>query len=249
MKKLICLVLVVMMVLAMVPVFASEYSTDDYSWLDDMTIKQLKDLDVEIHKRISYEGFDLSDDSIDKEIDTPTNNEMSDTTEEELPVVGKWIIGDAYGQSYILLNPDYTGESGGTSNTNAIIETIAFNWEMQDNLINITRPDGVSYSLTLTDDNTLALTNNPSRVFVKAEEIEEKYVGTYVEVLADDTATLVIRSDGSATIRVAQTEYSCTCTQEGDILTFKQGNSTIIGVWENNTISMTFAGINLVFSR
>lgn len=38
------------------PVLAEVPGEADYSWLDDMSINQLKELDAEIHKRIPYEG-------------------------------------------------------------------------------------------------------------------------------------------------------------------------------------------------
>lgn len=57
----ICMVLVISFY-----AYAEPVNTDDYSWLDDMTINQLQELDTEIHKRIPYSGSD--DNSIDESI-------------------------------------------------------------------------------------------------------------------------------------------------------------------------------------
>ena len=56
MKKLIACLLAVVLATLFVFCAMAEQSGTDYSWLDDMTINQLKELDVEIHKRIPYEG-------------------------------------------------------------------------------------------------------------------------------------------------------------------------------------------------
>ena len=57
MKRIIVSVLVIVVLLFNMSAIC-EQSTDDYSWLDDLTIKQLKELDNEIHKRIPYETSD-----------------------------------------------------------------------------------------------------------------------------------------------------------------------------------------------
>lgn len=60
MKRFIALFLMIMMTL---PVFAwAEHPTDDFSWLDDMSINQLKALDAEIHKRLPAETADSTAD-------------------------------------------------------------------------------------------------------------------------------------------------------------------------------------------
>lgn len=63
MKKFIAIMLAVILALSMVSALAAEYSTEDYSWLDDLTINQLNELDKEIHKRIPNDGADSSDTS------------------------------------------------------------------------------------------------------------------------------------------------------------------------------------------
>ena len=57
MKKLICLVLAVMLALSALSAIAENNSDDvdnsetkDYSYLEDMTVKELRELDAEIHK-------------------------------------------------------------------------------------------------------------------------------------------------------------------------------------------------------
>ena len=66
MKRLTALLIAAVMMLPL-SVFA-EHPTDDWSWLDDLTIKQLKELDAEIHKRIPLPQAEpsagASDDSI-----------------------------------------------------------------------------------------------------------------------------------------------------------------------------------------
>ena len=54
MKKTTALLLLISLVFSVFCAFAEAPETD-YSWLDDLTINQLKKLDAEIHKRIPYE--------------------------------------------------------------------------------------------------------------------------------------------------------------------------------------------------
>ena len=59
MKRLIASLLTLILVLGLSSASAAnqtEQKGEDYSWLDDLTIRQLKELDAEIHKRIPYEG-------------------------------------------------------------------------------------------------------------------------------------------------------------------------------------------------
>ena len=62
MKKLVCVILALILALSLTVCYAeSEHSTDDYSWLDDLTINQLRELDNEIHKRIPGDEAETSD--------------------------------------------------------------------------------------------------------------------------------------------------------------------------------------------
>ena len=55
MRKVIILLLALLLCAS--PLFSSmAEETSDYSWLDDLSIRQLKELDKEIHKRIPYDG-------------------------------------------------------------------------------------------------------------------------------------------------------------------------------------------------
>lgn len=55
MRKVFATMLAVMLALSLSMCYAdSEHPTDDYAWLDDMTIKQLKELDVEIYSIICF---------------------------------------------------------------------------------------------------------------------------------------------------------------------------------------------------
>ena len=56
MKELSAMLLVLCLMLGMSAACAESNTAGDYSWLDDLTINQLKELDGEIHKRIPYEG-------------------------------------------------------------------------------------------------------------------------------------------------------------------------------------------------
>lgn len=61
-KDYIAIMLAVMLVLSLFACNAeSGQLTGDYSWLDDLTINQLKELDAEIHKRIPSNVEDSSD--------------------------------------------------------------------------------------------------------------------------------------------------------------------------------------------
>ena len=60
MKKAITVLLALLLLLNLTAAVAENSAGGDYSWLDDLTIKQLKELDEEIHKRIPYEGETVS---------------------------------------------------------------------------------------------------------------------------------------------------------------------------------------------
>ena len=56
MKKLSVFLMTIILLLSFSFGILAESIGSDYSWMDDMTINQLKELDAEIHKRIPYEG-------------------------------------------------------------------------------------------------------------------------------------------------------------------------------------------------
>ncbi len=56
MKKRIAVLLALLLIFSLTAAAAGNSAGGDYSWLDDLTIRQLKELDAEIHKRIPYEG-------------------------------------------------------------------------------------------------------------------------------------------------------------------------------------------------
>lgn len=89
MKKMICLVLAVMLALLLAVCYAeNEHSRDDYSWLDDLSINQLRELDSEIHKRI------------------PGDETESSGTSEDSILIGEW--------DYVEVRPNEIGHKGHT---------------------------------------------------------------------------------------------------------------------------------------
>lgn len=167
MKKAILVLLSLTLGLSFLLCAAAEEKTD-YTWLDDLTINQLKELDSEIHKRISYEGVPAGNPSLEgiigewfceyKEQDffrnNPTNH-LCRTT---------YIFNDEYtGEVYTYdLDEDHITASG------------LFSYEMADSdtiLVTVTGLLTTTQSMTLEEiDGEIVLKEGTGRIFTKKEE-------------------------------------------------------------------------------
>lgn len=78
-----------------------------------------------------------------------------------------------------------------------------------------------------------------------AEGIE----GTWTCPLADGESTLVIRPDGSATLKVSIALYRCTWKLSGSSLTLTQNNTPLQGTYDGSTISLNLGSTSMRFTR
>lgn len=88
-RTVILIVFLSLLSLVCFPVLAEVPGEADYSWLDNMTINQLKELDAEIHKRIPYEG------------------QATETRQDLSALTGRWEYIDPYYTFTDKSNPNY----------------------------------------------------------------------------------------------------------------------------------------------
>ena len=171
MKKKIIVWLSLMLGLSFLLCAAAE-EKPDYSWLDDLTINQLKELDSEIHKRIPYEGVPANKPSLEG-------------------IIGEWIC-EYNEQDFFKNNPTnhrrrttyvfqdgYTGEvSTYDLDEDHITASGPFSYELADSdtiLITVSGLVTSTSSMTLEEiDGEIVLKEGTGRIFTKKAEDKPK---------------------------------------------------------------------------
>ena len=138
MKRIVTLCL---MLAIMLPCFAwAEQPAEDYSWLDDLTINQLRALDAEIHKRIPI----------------PQDPETAERTDDSF-LTGKWVC---------EILQDYSGKSWTDWYGHHMIRTYTFysagigNYTSYDATKGGDNGDNYSVTYEVKDEHTVVITSD-----------------------------------------------------------------------------------------
>lgn len=81
------------------------------------------------------------------------------------------------------------------------------------------------------------------------ESIPTDVSGLWHAYLADGESTLFLRVDGTGSLMVGESAYNVAWSQSGSALILDQGGALVEGVCEEDLISLTIGGGNLVFFR
>lgn len=165
---------------------------------------------------------------------------VNDSQAKELQ--GVWTCALADGISTLTFNED------GTASLVVGNATYKCTYSLNGNTLNLTQ-NGSTITASYTNDTISFVLAGQHLVFSRDAFEPTDLIGTWECGLADSVSTLTINSDGTASMVVGGSTYKVTYTVIGNTINLTQNGSTITGTCDSNTISLTFAGVHMLFTK
>lgn len=234
MKKIVILFTIAIMLFQFVGI--CEYSTEDYSWLDDLTIKQIKELDSEIHKRIPIEGTETPNDLVD-------DGTYSDDEIESLLLSGRWTMTSDTGTAFLDFTADHKGKITGM---------VDFTWTISNGSVFLDFTTDQSYHREFVFEasgGTVQLVNEgQSYILNGSSDNMINIIGTW-HVANDNSVELVLNADGTFKLNVSGLTYAGSWGINGSTLVLTQNGINISGQYNGTNIGLNIGGNNFTFTH